>query len=252
MTAIATAMATRVQRSWLLPVSSPRGVQPVDHGQAQSVQGDHQGKYYRIGIFCADPQHEVECQGGRRQQARLEPEVGVEGFLPVHADEGLLAPIPTVRARTRRSSSTFRRGLGTVSMGVIGHLADRRRGGGRVCDPAGGGGAWCWARPWHWRRPWRRGRRCGGGGWGARRRSRVGGAVAGVVGEGDASGTRRRGGGTGALEVLDDPLCVVEVARGTVWRTRCCENWARSVHLDSVTASRVGSWMGPSRCDTPL
>jgi hypothetical protein len=39
---------------------------------------------------------------------------------------------------------------------------------------------------------------------------------------------------------------------GTVWRTRCCENWGSESIRMSVTASRFESWMGPRRWETPL
>ncbi|MCY1231701.1 hypothetical protein D9M72_441600 [compost metagenome] len=67
----------------------PRGVQAMDHGQAQAVQGDHQRKYYRIGIFRTDPQHDVEDKGGGSEQAGLEPEILVKGFFLVHAHQGI-------------------------------------------------------------------------------------------------------------------------------------------------------------------
>ena len=55
----------------------------------EPVKRDHERKYYRVGIFCAEPQHHMEGEGGQRQESGLEPEVGVERFLPVHAHECL-------------------------------------------------------------------------------------------------------------------------------------------------------------------
>jgi hypothetical protein len=86
-TAIATAMAMTVQRSWLLPVSSPGSIEAVDHGQAEAVEGNHQGKYYRIGIFGPEPEHPWNTRDGNGEQARLEPEVRIEGLFLVHAHQ---------------------------------------------------------------------------------------------------------------------------------------------------------------------
>jgi hypothetical protein len=66
-------------------------VQPVDHGQAESIEGHHQRKYYRIGIFRPEAQDEVEGEGRCGEQARLEPEISVERLLLVHAHEGIRA-----------------------------------------------------------------------------------------------------------------------------------------------------------------
>ena len=66
----------------------PDPVQPVDHRQSEAVEGHHQRKYYRIGIFCPEAQHDVEREGGCGEQARLEPEIGIESLLLVHARPG--------------------------------------------------------------------------------------------------------------------------------------------------------------------
>ena len=73
----------------MLPGVFPDPVQPVDHRQAEAVEGHHQRKYYRIGIFCAEAQHHVEREGGCGEQARLEPEIGIERLLLVHAHQGV-------------------------------------------------------------------------------------------------------------------------------------------------------------------
>ena len=195
-TAMATAMAISVQRSWLLPVSSPGAIQAVDHGQAEAVQGNHEGKHYRIGIFCAEAQDAVEGQGRHREQARLEPEVGVERLFLVNANQHVGADADGKGEDQQRKFNVAARLGHGARAGSLGSLAvdggARRREWG--CRTPGAAAV----QPPTPSRPepawWRTG-----------------------VGDGDAVGCRAllfRRGGAGEFEVLDDPLCVVKVA----WR----------------------------------